>query len=151
MLCKILIINMLDYKFKRFIFNKTLIQRFNRRPHPVCKNCQTQIPDDMDSLESDSTITDRMKAASGGIILRRINLHRRRSVRSEECSKLGIYQRQIGGYAKPYRPDRNRLHCTCPLLQSSRIRPDTPSFTNLIHFVSRQIWQFRFLLLPLLP
>ena len=24
MLCKILIINMLDYKFKRFIFNKTL-------------------------------------------------------------------------------------------------------------------------------
>jgi len=51
----------------------------------------------MDSLESDSTITDRMKAASGGIILRRINLHRRRSVRSEECSKLGIYQRQIGG------------------------------------------------------
>ena len=88
----------------------------------------------MDSLESDSTITDRMKAASGGIILRRINLHRRRSVRSEECSKLGIYQRQIGGYAKPYRPDRNRLHCTCPLLQSSRIRPDTPSFTNFDPF-----------------
>ena len=24
MLCKILIINMLDYKFKRFIFNKTI-------------------------------------------------------------------------------------------------------------------------------
>lgn len=66
--------------------------------------------------------------AWGRIILRRINLHRRRSVRSEECSKLGIYQRQIGGYAKPYRPDRNRLHCTCPLLQSSRIRPDTPIF-----------------------
>ena len=36
-------------------------------------------------------------------------------------------------------------------LQSSRIRPDTPSFTNLIHFVSRQIWQFGFLFLPLLP
>jgi len=105
----------------------------------------------MDSLESDSTITDRMKAASGGIILRRINLHRRQSVRSEEWSKLGIYQRQIGGYAKPYRPDRNRLHGTCPLLQSNQIRPDTPSFTELIHFVSRQIWQFRFLLLPLLP
>ena len=28
MLCKILIINMLDYKFKRFIFNKTLKRPF---------------------------------------------------------------------------------------------------------------------------
>ena len=45
----------------------------------------------------------------------------------------------------------NGKSAVTPLLQSSRIRPDTPSFTKLIHFVSRQIWQFGFLFLPLLP
>ena len=30
MLCKILIINMLDYKFKRFIFNNVLILQTNK-------------------------------------------------------------------------------------------------------------------------
>lgn len=35
MLCKILIINMLDYKFKRFIFNKTLTYLRDTLEYPL--------------------------------------------------------------------------------------------------------------------